>query len=101
MALLVNFSLRQSSVYLRVGLSFITPRTIQDLERRRTMMTHWARVSCGMMDRTPDFMHVTIMAMAVAGDYFAQNRPGFKANIRENDLVLTHTLVSCSAAGVL
>ncbi len=85
----------------QVGLSFITPRTIQDLERRRTMMAHWARVSCGMMGRTPDFMNVTIMAMAAAGDYFAQNRPEFKANIqryfeyiRENDLVLTHTLVN-------
>src|SRR5918912_1025501 len=27
----------------RVGLSFITPQSIQDLERRRAMMTHWAR----------------------------------------------------------
>ena len=85
----------------RVGLSFITPRTVQDLERRRTMMAHWARVSCGMMGRTPDFMNVTIMAMAAAGDYFAQNRPEFKDNIqryyeyiREHDLVLTHTLVN-------
>jgi 4-hydroxyphenylacetate 3-monooxygenase len=85
----------------RVGLSFITPRTVQDLERRRTMMTHWARVSCGMMGRTPDFMNVTMMAMGAAGDYFAPNRPAFKDNIeryyeyiREHDLVLTHTLVN-------
>jgi 4-hydroxyphenylacetate 3-monooxygenase len=85
----------------RVGLSFITPCTVQDLERRRTMMTHWARASCGMMGRTPDFMNVNIMAMAAAGDYFAQNRPEFKENIqryyeyiREHDLVLTHTLVN-------
>jgi len=85
----------------RVGLSFITPRTSQDLERRRTMMTHWARASCGMMGRTPDFMNVTMMAMAAASDYFAQNRPEFKDNIqryyeyiREHDLVLTHTLVN-------
>jgi 4-hydroxyphenylacetate 3-monooxygenase len=84
-----------------VGLSFITPRTIQDLERRRTMMAHWARASCGMMGRTPDFMNVNMMAMAAAGDYFAQNRPEFKDNIqryyeyiREHDLVLTHTLVN-------
>jgi len=41
------------------------------------------------------------LAMAAAGDYFAQNRPEFKTNIqryfeyiRENDLVLTHTLVN-------
>jgi 4-hydroxyphenylacetate 3-monooxygenase len=85
----------------RVGLSFITPQTAQDLERRRTMITHWARASCGMMGRTPDFMNVNMMAMAAAGDYFAQNRPEFKDNIqryyeyiREHDLVLTHTLVN-------
>ena len=30
----------------RVGRSFITPRTIQDLEQRRVMMSHWARASC-------------------------------------------------------
>jgi aromatic ring hydroxylase len=48
----------------RVGLSFITPHTLQDLEQRRTMMTHWARMSCGMMGRTPDFLNVSMMAMA-------------------------------------
>ena len=40
----------------RVGLSFITPRTRPELEQRHTMMTHWARMSCGMMGRTPDFL---------------------------------------------
>ena len=85
----------------RVGLSFLTPKTIGDLERRRVMMHHWARTTCGMMGRSPDFMNVNMMAMASAGDYFAQNRPEFKRNIqnyyehiRENDLVLTHTLLN-------
>ncbi len=85
----------------RVGLSFIIPRTIPELERRRRMMAHWARAGCGMMGRTPDFLNVSIMTMAAAGDYFAQNRPEFKDNIqryyehiREKDLVLTHTLVN-------
>lgn len=84
-----------------VGLSFITPRTPDDLARRRVMMSHWARTSYGMMGRTPDFLNVSIMAMAGAGDYFARNRPEFKQNIikyyehvREHDLVLTHTLVN-------
>ena len=84
-----------------VGLSFIAPRTKEDLERRRVMMFHWARTSYGMMGRTPDFLNVSIMAMAEAGDYFGQNRPEFKQNIinyyeyiRENDLTLTHTLVN-------
>ena len=43
-----------------VGLSFIVPRTADDLLRRRKMMTHWAWVGCGMMARTPDFMNVSI-----------------------------------------
>ena len=85
----------------RVGVSFITPRTKEDLERRRVMMGRWARSNFGMMGRTPDFLNVSLMAMAGAGDYFAQNRPEFKDNIqryyeyvRENDLVLTHTLIN-------
>lgn len=85
----------------RVGLSFITPKTPDDLARRRVMMSHWARTSFGMMGRTPDFLNVSIMAMAAAGDYFARNRPEFKRHIadyyelvRERDLVLTHTLVN-------
>ena len=85
----------------RVGLSFITPKTKEDLDARHRMMTNWARVSCGMMGRTPDFLNVSLMAMAAASDYFGEDRPEFKKNIqdyyefvRENDLVLTHTLVN-------
>ena len=85
----------------RVGLSFIVPRTQSDLERRRAMMTQWAKVSCGMMGRTPDFLNVSFMAMAEASGYFSGNRPQFAKNvqdyyeyIRENDLVLTHTLIN-------
>ena len=84
-----------------VGLSFIAPRTREDLRKRRVMMSHWARTSYGMMGRTPDFLNTSMMAMAEAGDYFGGNRPEFKRNIvnyyehvRENDLTLTHTLVN-------
>ena len=84
-----------------VGLSFVTPTTPDDLAQRRNMMRRWAQSTCGMMGRTPDFMNVTMMAMAAAGEYFTQNRPESKSNIqnyfeyiRENDLVLTHTLVN-------
>ena len=85
----------------RVGLSFIIPRTRQDLERRGTMMAHWARTTCGMMGRSPDFLNVNFAAWAAAADYFAQNRPEWKANIlryyeyiREHDLTLTHALIN-------
>ena len=84
-----------------VGLSFITPKSAEDLDARRRMMRRWAQVSCGMMGRTPDFLNVSLMAMANAGEYFGEDRPEFKRNIwnyygkvREEDLVLTHTLVN-------
>ena len=84
-----------------VGLSFIMPRNADDLKRRRNMMANWARFSCGMMGRTPDFLNVAVMSMAAAADYCGQNRPDFKQNIldyyeyiRENDIVMTHTLVN-------
>jgi 4-hydroxyphenylacetate 3-monooxygenase len=85
----------------RVGLSFIIPRTRQDLEQRRVMMLHWARTTCGMMGRSPDFMNVTFAAWAGAADYFGQNRPEFGKNLktyyeylRERDLTLTHALIN-------
>ena len=84
-----------------VGLSFLTPKTHEDLDRRHQMMRNWARLTCGMMGRTPDFLNVSLMSMAAAGKYFGQNRPEFEKNIqnyyelvREKDLVLTHTLVN-------
>jgi 4-hydroxyphenylacetate 3-monooxygenase len=84
-----------------VGLSFIIPRTQQELEQRRVMMLHWARRSCGMMGRSPDFMNVTFAAWAGAAAYFGRNRAEFAANInryyeyiREHDLTLTHALIN-------
>ena len=85
----------------RVGLSFLTPRSIDDLERRRRMMIRWARSSGGMMGRSPDYLNCSLMAQAAAADFFARNRPEFGPNVqsyyeyvRENDLALTHTLVN-------
>jgi 4-hydroxyphenylacetate 3-monooxygenase len=85
----------------RVGLSFMIPRTKQELERRGAMMLRWARTTCGMMGRSPDFMNVTFAAWAAAGDYFARGRPQFGQNMRryyeyisEHDLTLTHSLIN-------
>ncbi|PYM14151.1 MAG: 4-hydroxyphenylacetate 3-monooxygenase, oxygenase component [Candidatus Rokuibacteriota bacterium] len=85
----------------RVGLSFIIPRTRDELELRRTMMLHWARATCGMVGRSPDFMNVTFAAWAGAAEFFARNRPEFGPNIRryyeyirDNDVTLTHALIN-------
>ena len=85
----------------RVGLSFLIPRTREDLEKRRVMMLNWARTTCGMMGRSPDFMNVTYSAWAGAEAFFAQGKPEYGDNmrryyeyIRENDLTLTHALIN-------
>jgi 4-hydroxyphenylacetate 3-monooxygenase len=87
-----------------VGLSFITPRSLDELQRRSRMMLHWARYSGGMLGRSPDYLNVSIMAEAAAADFYAQNDPRFAENIRhyytyirDNDLCLTHTLVNPQA----
>ncbi len=87
-----------------VGISFLEPRTVDDLARRRTMMEHWARYSGGMLGRTPDYLNSSFMAMNAASAYFDRNDPRHGANIRnyyehirENDLVLTHTLINPQA----
>jgi 4-hydroxyphenylacetate 3-monooxygenase len=84
----------------RVGTSYLQPKTTDDLVRRREMMSVWARWSNGMLGRTGDYLNAAIMAMAGAADWFAQADPGFGENIRayyeyvrENDLLLTHTLI--------
>ena len=85
----------------RVGLSFIQPHSAEDLRRRRDMMKTWMDTVGGMMGRTPDFLNVMVSAYAsahelftVGGDRFGQNIVDYHEFIRENDLALTHSLVS-------
>ncbi|HUN30649.1 MAG TPA: 4-hydroxyphenylacetate 3-monooxygenase, oxygenase component [Trebonia sp.] len=84
----------------RVGASFLVPKTATDLEWRRDAMSTWARFSGGMLGRTGDYLNSALMALSQAQDWFAQADPAFAANIgayyelvREQDLLLTHTLI--------
>src|SRR3954467_8979994 len=84
-----------------VGRSFDMPKTKEALETRSKMMLNWARATCGMMGRSPDFMNVTFAAWGAAADFFGEVRPEFGDNmrryveyIRENDVTLTHSLIN-------
>ena len=46
----------------QVGMSFLTPRTHDDLERRHQMMRNWAKITCGMMGLDLQFI-VGMMVM--------------------------------------
>ncbi len=83
----------------RVGLSFIEPRSVDDLIRRRDMVTIWAEATCGMFGRSPDYMNIFITSFASAAEEFgkkdkrfAENIRGYHEHIRENDICMTHTL---------
>jgi len=85
----------------RVGMSFIVPRTIEDLQRRSAMHKVWADSHLGFLGRAPDYMNVNVMAAGTAPAYFAQCDPRFGDNMaryfehaREHDLTLTHALTS-------
>jgi 4-hydroxyphenylacetate 3-monooxygenase len=83
-----------------VGTSFLVPRTGEDLVRRRRAMKLWADHSFGMLGRTGDYLNSALMALSEAEQWFAQAEPTFAENVRayyekvrEQDLLLTHTLV--------
>lgn len=85
----------------RVGLSFLQPRTKEDLEKRRLMIQEWAKTHAGMMGRSPDYMNTALMSFASAADIFTDKDRPFKQNLlnffetaRENDLCMTHSFVN-------
>ena len=85
----------------RYGMSFLVPRSQADVARRGAAFYAWASWSNGMFGRTPDYKNASLMAFAAGADFLAQGRPEFGENmrryyqyVRDNDKVLTHTLVN-------
>jgi 4-hydroxyphenylacetate 3-monooxygenase len=81
-----------------VGLSFVEPRSLDDLIRRRQMFQVWADYGCGMLGRAPDYMNALLMGCAANRTYFEQAGPragerivAYYEHCRERDLCLTHT----------
>lgn len=85
----------------RVGLSFIEPRSQEDLVRRRHMVKTWMDWTAGMMGRSPDFMNVQMTGYASGHDFFAQGGAQFGENVRtywdwlrRNDICMTHVFIN-------
>jgi 4-hydroxyphenylacetate 3-monooxygenase len=85
----------------RVGLSFIEPKTREDLLARRGCIAQWMNATQGMFGRSPDFMNCYVAAFASAQSEFAKGGERFGANMRafyehcrESDQVMTHVLVN-------
>lgn len=88
----------------KVGRSFMIPKTHGELRSISRMMKVWSDASFGMMGRSPDYLNRAMTAYAAGADFLAQQGPKFGENarryyeyIRENDLCLTHTLITPQA----
>ena len=82
-----------------VGMSFLMPRSPEDVARRGKAFKIYADATGGLMGRSPDFLNSAVTAFASARDFFAEDDPAFGDNIvryyqhcRENDVCLTHTI---------
>jgi 4-hydroxyphenylacetate 3-monooxygenase len=85
----------------RIGMSFLQPKTKEDLAKRTAMMKIWADYSGGVLGRTPDYLNSSLMAMAAAKKFFGKDMVDFQSNVQnyydyvsENDLLMTHTLIN-------
>ncbi|KMY52933.1 4-hydroxyphenylacetate 3-monooxygenase [Bacillus sp. FJAT-27231] len=84
-----------------VGISYLQPKTKEDLIKRRTMIEHWARRTGGMMGRSPDYLNTVLMSFASSANLLIGKDNCFPKNIqalyeraREKDLSFTHTFIT-------
>jgi len=84
-----------------IGLSYLQPKTKEDLLRRRKMIVHWAKYSGGLMGRSPDYLNTVLMSFASSVSYLKDKDKCFPSNLqsfyelaRENDFSFTHTFIS-------
>jgi 4-hydroxyphenylacetate 3-monooxygenase oxygenase component len=86
----------------RVSLSWLIPRTREDLQRKRRNSEIWSRETWGQLGRSPDILAPYITSLAVRRDSlnsvvnphcnFGDNAVNYAKYCRENDLFLTHAL---------
>lgn len=84
-----------------IGLSYLQPKTKEDLKKRRIMIEHWARHTGGIIGRSPDYLNSVLMSFASSvsllegkENCFPENLQAFFESVRENDLSLTHTFIA-------
>ncbi|MFC0270985.1 4-hydroxyphenylacetate 3-monooxygenase, oxygenase component [Metabacillus herbersteinensis] len=85
----------------RIGISFLEPKTKEDLKIRRHMIQEWANKTVGMMGRTPDYLNTAVMTLAAAAPVLKDQDEDFVGNLqtlyetaREKDLSFTHSFIN-------
>ncbi|MEE9277832.1 MAG: 4-hydroxyphenylacetate 3-hydroxylase N-terminal domain-containing protein [Dehalococcoidia bacterium] len=85
----------------RAHLSFIEPRSKEDLRRRAGAFAAWSEVTCGLMGRSPDYMNACMMAVGAAKHFWGsqdaelgQHAYDLYLRCRRNDVTMTHTFIN-------
>ncbi len=88
----------------KVGRSFMIPRTLEELHSIGRMMKVWADHHHGMLGRAPDYLNRALTGYAGGAEFlavqdirFSDHIRDYHQNLRENDLCLTHTLITPQA----
>ncbi|MGM7722572.1 4-hydroxyphenylacetate 3-monooxygenase, oxygenase component [Metabacillus sp. Hm71] len=99
--LINNMTYRSPKTNDRVGLSFLQPKSKEDLEARRHMIKIWATKTAGMMGRTPDYLNTVLMTLAASASILNDQDEEFSKNLinlyemaREKDLSFTHSFIN-------
>lgn len=84
----------------RFGLSFLAPKSREDLISRRSMMELWAEKHHGFLGRSPDYMNTALMSLYTASDLlqeydpeYAENLKGYYEYCRSRDITLSHAFI--------
>lgn len=85
----------------QVGMSYLMPKTKEDLVKRRKMIEQWAKHSGGTLGRSPDYLNTVLTGLASSAAWlkgrencFPEHLEAYYERAREQDLSFTHTFIS-------
>lgn len=85
----------------RVNNAFLFPKSQEDLQKRSKLFEVYARMTYGLMGRTPDFLNVVVTSLAQNAWFLEKYNKNWAKNIinyykylRDNDIFLTHAIVN-------
>lgn len=85
----------------RCGISFLTPKTTDDLERKRLGYQKLAEITHGLLGRSPEYLNTALMIFNEASPLFYNSTKGttkdtlkeYVEHVKQHDLCLTHTFI--------
>lgn len=84
-----------------IGTSYLIPKTLEDLRKRRKMVQEWASWNGGLMGRSPDYMNTVLASFAASLDLLSGEKKTYPKKLKdfyeyacEHDLSFTHTFIS-------